>query len=187
MKFIQGKIIKKFKSKKGNDVFFRYPKKEDLDDMLVFVNGLIDEDTFVMVSGKHISRTKEKKFLDNTLSGMKKGNKIQLVATVNGKFAGNCELRRGERRKRHVGDIGIALSKAYREEGIGRELLKTLLHEGKKLGLRLLTISCMEHNSRALHVYESVGFTRAGMIPGAFRYRGRDVGEIFLSMPLRKE
>lgn len=177
-------VLKRFKSKKGNDVIIRYPQESDLSDMLTFVNGLIDEDTFVMVSGKHLTLKEEKKFLDDTLAAMKKRNKIQLVAEVNGKFAGNCELRRGDRRKRHVGDIGIALAKEYREEGVGRQLLNTLIDQGKKLGLRLLTISCMEENSRALHLYESVGFIRAGMIPGMFEYKHQDTGEIFLYMPL---
>jgi RimJ/RimL family protein N-acetyltransferase len=182
MKF--GEVIKTFKSDKGNSVVFRYPKKSDLDDMLAFANSLIEEDTFVMLSGKRLTREEEVKHLNETLEDMQKGKKIHIAVEVNGRYAGNGVIRIGILRHSHVGDVGISLTREFRDDGIGTELLKTLISEGRTAGLRLLTINCFENNARALHLYEKVGFIRAGVIPGEVSYKGKYYGEIKLYLPL---
>ncbi len=182
MKF--GQIIKTFKSTKGNTVVFRYPKKSDLDDMLAFANDLIEEDTFVLLSGKKLTREEEIKHLNETLADIQKGRKIHIAALVGGQYAGNAVIRIGLLRHSHVGDVGISLSRAFRDEGIGTELLKTIIHEGRAAGLRLLTINCFENNDRALHVYKKAGFIPIGIIPGEILYKGKYYGEVRLYMPL---
>ncbi len=179
-----GKVIKTFKSNKGNDVVFRYPKWEDLDAMLAYANALIAEDTFIELYGKPLTRDEEAKFLKDTMEQIKKGKKLQLIAEINGQYAGSGELRIGERRKQHVGDLGVSLSAQYREEGIGTELLLCLIGEAKHFGLRLLTLKCFENNVRAIHVYEKLGFKRAGTVPAAISYKSQYVGEVKLYLPL---
>lgn len=48
--FTTGKIIKKFKTKKGKEIVIRYLKWEDLDELTRYVNDLSKEDTFVNLS-----------------------------------------------------------------------------------------------------------------------------------------
>lgn len=179
-----GKIIKSFKSKKGNNTIIRYPQPGDLDNVLQFANALVEEDTFVMLN-QPMTREEEEKWLRDTLEKMEKGQKIQLVCEVNGVYAGNCEIRRRDKRQSHVGEVGISIAKAYREEGIGTELLKTLIDEGKGMGLRLLVMNCFETNARALHVYEKLGFRRAGTVPGVYAYKSDYIGEVRLYLPLK--
>lgn len=179
-----GRIIKKFKSKKGNDVVFRYPNREDLNDMLTFANNLIREDTFVELSGKELTRGEEKKVLHKILEDMEKNRKRHIVVFVNGMFAGNGEIRVGSRRKSHTGELGIALASQFRGEGIGSELINTLIDEGRSLLLRLLTINCFENNIGACHLYEKLGFTKAGIIPNAIKWKENYVGEIKFYLPL---
>jgi len=177
------RVIRTFTSKKGNKIVIRYPKPDDLDNMVTFVNGLVEEDTFLMLN-KKITKKEESKYLNDSLNKIKIGKKIQIVALVNGKFAGNCEIRRRDKRQTHVGEIGVAVAAPYREEGIGSELLKTLIEEGKKLGLRLLVLGCFANNPRAIHVYEKLGFKRAGQIPGIYHYQGDYIGEELFYMHL---
>lgn len=179
-----GKIVKTFKSKKGNEVIFRYPKAEDLEDCLTFANNIIVEDTFVELSGKPKTRQEEKKWLDELLEHVRKGEKIHLVAMVNGKYAGNGEVRIGKLRRSHVGDIGIALAKEVHDEGIGTALLKALIDEARAMGLTLLTLNCFENNTRACHVYEKLGFIKAGVIPNAIKWKNGFVGEVKFYMQL---
>lgn len=179
-----GKIIKTFTSKKGNRVIIRYPKWEDLDDLHRFINALSKEDTFVKYSGEEISREEEARWLGETLLKMETAEKVHLVATVNGSFAGNCEIRRHKRRETHVGTIGISVAPKYRDEGIGAALLSALIEQGKKAGLKLLILHCFETNDRALHLYEKLGFTRAGLVPGVYAYKGSFVGEVTLYLLL---
>ena len=179
-----GKEVKRFKSKKGNDVVIRYLKKEDLDDLLKFANDLSKEDTFVMLAGEEITREEEEKYLNEAIEKIREGNKVQLVVIVNGMFAGNAEIRRNDKRKKHVGTIAISIAKEFREEGIGTELLKTLIGEGRNLGLKLLILSCFAINGRALAVYNKLGFRPVGTIPGIYSYRGKYVDEVLLYLPL---
>lgn len=118
-----------------------------------------------------------------TFEKIETGKKIQLVAEVNGNYAGSCEIRIHDKRQSHVGDIGIALAKDFRDEIIGVELLSTLIEEGKKAGLRLLIPHCFENNDRAIHLYEKLGFIRAGLVPGMYAYKGSFVGEVTLYLP----
>ena len=179
-----GKIIKTFTSKKGNEVVIRYPKWEDLDAVMEFANGLVAEDTFVMLSEKQ-TRADETKWMADTFAAIETGKKIQLVAEVNGEYAGNCEIRIQDKRKSHVGDIGISLGANYRDEGIGAALFSALIEEGKKAGLKLLILHCFETNARALHVYEKLGFKRAGLVPGVYAYKGSYVGEVTFYLPIK--
>ncbi len=179
-----GKIVKSFKSKKGNEVVFRYPKADDLEDCLAFANKIIAEDTYVDLSGKKKTPEDQKKWLDTLLDQVKKGEKIHLVVIVNGKYAGNGEVRIGKLRRSHTGDIGIALAKEYRNEGIGTALLNALIDEAKASKLRLLRLNCFENNEGACHLYEKTGFQRAGVIPNAIKWKDGYVGEVKFYLPL---
>ncbi len=178
-----GHIIKTFKSKKGNNVVIRYPKWEDLDDLVIFANNLVKEDTFIMLN-KEITKEEESKWLSETITQIEEGKKIQLAAVVNGKFAANCEIRVRDKKQTHVGEIGISVALPYRQEGIGHQLLTTLIEEGKKAGLKLLILHCFENNDRALHLYEKLGFKRAGLVPDVYLYKGSYIGEVTLYLPL---
>ncbi len=180
-----GKVIKTFTSKKGNTVVFRYLREDDLDAMLAYANALIAEDTFIGLYGEPLSREEEKKHLDETIEGMKKGDKIVVVAEINGVYAGSGDLRRETiRRKKHGANIGISLLKEYREEGIGTLLLKVLIDEARTMGLRLLTLTCFENNDRALHVYEKLGFKQVGLVPEACFYKDKYIGEVVMYLRL---
>jgi len=180
-----GKVLTRFQSTKGNDVVIRYTKWEDLDDMLAYANALSKEDTFVELSGEKLTRNVEIKYLGDLIQDMEKGEAVCLVAIVNGKYAGSSEIHRGVRRKKHVGMIGISLSAAFREEGIGSKLLEAIIGEGKKMDLRLLAMNCFDVNTRALHVYEKLGFRKAGLLPAAYAYKGKYHGEYTLYLPLK--
>lgn len=175
---------KTFVSKKGNKVVFRDLRPDDLSGMLSFANTLIAEDTFVELSGKRLTREEEEKTLKEALDQIKKGKKVWIVAEIHGKYSGSGELRIGSRRYAHGAEIGISLAKDYREEGIGTELLKTLIEEAKTLQLKLLTLNCFENNTRACHVYEKLGFKKAGIVPAAILYKNEYIGEVKFYLPL---
>jgi RimJ/RimL family protein N-acetyltransferase len=178
------KFLKTFTSKKGHIIVFRYVQREDLDDMLDYINGLITEDTYIEKSGNLVTHDEEEEVLTKMLARMSLGEFVNVVALVDGKYAGSGDVRRGKLRHSHVANLGISIAKEYRDEGIGTELLKTLIDEGKKLGLRLLTLNCYENNERALHVYESLGFKKAGVYPGAISFKGEYIGEVHMYLSL---
>lgn len=179
-----GKIIKSFKSKKGNDVVFRSHRKDDLDGMLAFINALIAEDTYIEMCGKPLTREEEEKTLTEALIQIEQGKKVWVVVEINGKYSGSGEIRIGSRRHTGVGEIGISIAREYREEGIGTILLETLIEIAKQKHLRLLVLSCFENNTRACHVYQKFGFIKSGVVPGAISFKNEYVGEVKFYLPL---
>lgn len=181
---MNGTIIRSFTSKKGNDVTFRYPTAQDFHDVWSFACDLASEDTFVELFGAPPTEAEEQKWFADVLDAIAKKQSIHLSVFVNNVFAGNGRVDRGKYRHSHVGHMGLSLAPQYREEGIGTELMKSLIDESRKLGLRLLSLSCFENNPRALHVYEKLGFTRFGTLPGAIAYRGSYINEIHMFLSL---
>ena len=179
-----GKIVKKFTSKKRNEIVFRYPKKGDLDELLHYVNNLIAEDTFVLISGKPETREGEENFLDNLLRAMALGEAVSLVVERDGEIVGMVGVTRERFRMRHVGILGISISPEMRGEGIGEAAFSAIIEESKKMGLKLLTLHCFENNKRALHLYEKFGFKRAGIIPDAVFFKKEYIGQVIMYLSI---
>lgn len=184
--FTPGKIIKTFKTKKGNEVIIRYPKWEDLDQLVEFINNLSQEDTFVLYSGETVTKEQEMEYLSQSFKMIEKGEKVHLVATAGGRFVANSTVTRQRLRAKHVGSVAISVAQGFREEGIGTELLKALFEESKKLGLKMLEIDLLAVNDRARHVYEKVGFRECGRFPKRYFYKGEYVDQILMALELTR-
>ncbi len=178
-----GKIIKSFKSKKGNEVIFRYPMKNDFSSVWRFACDLAAEDTFIELNAAP-GEEEEHRWFDDVLAKIEKKESVHLSVFVNGQFGGNGRVDRGKYRHSHVGHMGLSLIPQFREEGIGTELMRSLIDEARGLGLRLLTLSCFENNPRALHVYKKLGFVKLGVLPKAIAFKGDYISEIHLFLPL---
>ncbi len=146
--------------------------------LLRFANSLIEEDTFVLLSGKPLTWAHESRYVSEALSLIKKKEKIHLIAEISGVIAGSGEIRRGKLRQHHIGEVGLSVLKEFRREGIGKRLMSELIAEGKRLGLRMLMLHCFENNTVAIALYKKFGFTPCGLLPGAFLYRGGYVGAV---------
>lgn len=179
-----GKIVRLFTTKKGKHGVIRYPTWEDLDELIEFANNLSREDTFVMLSGEHITRDKEITYLSETITSMLRGERINLVVTVEGIFAANSGITILKRRKAHVGELNISVAAPFRDDGVGGELMRALLSEARARKLKLITLSCMENNPKALRLYEKSGFKVSGLIPKSYLFRNTLIGEVILYRPL---
>lgn len=179
-----GKIIKTFQSRKGIEVVIRYPKWEDLEQMLRFINELSAEDTYILFSGEQQTKEQEAVYLGQVFSDMEFGKQSHLLAFSGDKMIGGCGIIRRTRRMSHMGDVHLSVTKGFREEGIGTELLKTIIEEGKKLGLKILAIQVFANNEHGFYVYKKVGFKEYGRVPKAIQYKGELVDEIELAMEL---
>lgn len=180
---MKSNVIKQIISKKGNTVVFRYPTKEDFADMFSFACDIGAEDTTILLD-RAPTEEEEHDFFNTMIRDVEANKAIYIMAYVNGLFVGNGRVMRKKYRESHIGDIGISLRAKYRDEGIGTELMGALIVEAKTLGLRLLTLGCFENNTRALHVYEKLGFKRVGVIPGAIFYKGEYLNKIQYYLPL---
>jgi RimJ/RimL family protein N-acetyltransferase len=177
-------LPKKWVTKKGTKVTARFLEWNDLEGVMKFANDLSGEDTFVQLNGEDLTREDEVKYLSKALSGMELKKEIHMVVEADGNIVGNSCITVGVRRKQHIGEIAISVSKDYRDEGIGYEMMQILILLARELKLKLLTLNCFENNPRALHIYEKCGFKMVGILPGALAYRGGYEGEATLYLPL---
>lgn len=179
-----GKIIRTFHCRDGRRVVLRTPKWEDLDDLLEAINSLVDERANIVLN-KRFSRDEEIDWLAGALSRLERDEVIYVVAEVDGKVVANSELRRRQSGcDKHVGSIGIAIKRGFRDVGIGTEMMKALIEQGRAMGLKVLTLSVFENNKRAIHVYEKVEFKQTGLIPRKFFKKGKYVNEVIMTMLL---
>jgi RimJ/RimL family protein N-acetyltransferase len=68
--------------------------------------------------------------------------------------------------------------------GIGTMMMKSLVEQGRTMGLRVLTLGVFANNERAIHVYKKVGFVECGRITQKFFKDSQHIDEIVMVMLL---
>ena len=69
----------------------------------------------------------------------------------------------------HICNASYAVKKGQQGKGIGEQLVRHCMAKGKELGFRILQFNAVvRSNAAALHLYEKIGFTKLGIIPGGF-------------------
>ena len=179
-----GTVLREFFALDKRRVILRTPRWDDLDDLLEMINSLVAEGADIVISEK-VSRVEEIDWLARALSHLAKDEILYLVAEVDGKVVANSEISmRRDGYDGHVGGIGIAIREGYRNVGIGTEMMKTLVEQARKIGLKVLTLFTFESNRRAIHVYENVGFVQTGKIPRKFFREGKYIDEVIMTLVL---
>lgn len=93
------------------------------------------------------------------LLGMDDENTLLLLAKMDGRIIGWCRLFRiGEV---GFGQLGIGVRSGYRDSGVGTRLLAHVTNwaDAKRTAIAL---TCKTHNSRAIHVFQKMGFVTGG-------------------------
>lgn len=69
----------------------------------------------------------------------------------------------------HICNASYGVRWDIRGRGVGEQLVRHCMTKGKELGYRILQFNAVvKTNAAALHLYETLGFTRLGAIPGGF-------------------
>lgn len=88
-----------------------------------------------------------------------------LVAEVDGKVIGSAAImcRNKSPRRRHVGEIGMAVDREWARKGVGSALLKALIDMGEKwLNLSRIELTVFVDNQAAISLYKKFGFEVEG-------------------------
>ena len=184
-----GQIYKQFTAKNGKLVTLRSIRWEDLDRVLwsaeeLFQEWETDPNFGVPMSKKQTLET-EARWLADNLVKIETGKQISVVAEVDGNFVGNCEVNRSENIvMEHYGRLGIAVSKEFRNIGLGYEIMKTALDECRKSGITLIDLEVFASNEGAIHLYEKVGFRKAGRTPNKINRNGQFEDDILMVIQL---
>lgn len=95
---------------------------------------------------------------------------LTTVAVVDAKLFGLYILHpNGEGRCAHVANASYAVVSSARGLGLGRALVEDSLQQAAHKGFIGLQFNAVvASNEAAIHLYEDMGFTRVGTIPGGF-------------------
>ncbi len=90
---------------------------------------------------------------------------ILVAQEESGKICGYVSLNKFNFKSAYTGvaDLSIYIEKDNRGQGIGEILLKQVIEEAKKEGFYKLVINVISKNKKALHFYEKIGFSLAGI------------------------
>lgn len=102
------------------------------------------------------------------------GGHPHMVAVVDGKVVGWCDIRRGSRdAEAHCGSLGMGIIPGYRDRGLGRRLITAVLDAARAAGMHRVELNARVENSRAIALYEKVGFQHEGIARDAVKIDGR--------------
>ena len=166
------KPLTTFNTKKNRQIEIIEPSMEWLDEILVFVNKLAKEDTFLSFHpGKEISRADEEIWLKNVIERAKNGSGYLFWAVYNGKIVGSVDVHRGSSvRSWHVGTIGLMVDEEFRGEGLGKFLLEFVVNKACEVGMRTVILELFSDNGIAYSLYKKVGFVEYGrLLDGLYR------------------
>ncbi|WP_117193613.1 GNAT family N-acetyltransferase [Rhizobium terrae] len=107
----------------------------------------------------------------------------QVVAMVDAKVVGWCDIRRNSRPVHaHCGTLGMGIVPGYRDKGLGTRLITATLEAARKLGLHRVELHVHADNPRAIALYEKVGFVREGVARDAVKIDGRFIDSIGMAV-----
>ena len=165
-------VPRTFTAKDGRKVTLRSLRWEDLDDCIEFINSLVDEGSDIAKETK-VTRDEEAEWLGKRLASVEKGELMHVVAEVDGKLVANAEIGRRRGNMSHVGDFGIGIRAGYRGIGIGTEVMRLLVEQARRSGLKTLVLDVFETNTVARGLYEKAGFKESGRIPKGVYKNGK--------------
>lgn len=92
------------------------------------------------------------------------GGGVHLVAVdADGRVLGWCDIeRRGAEGFRHVGRLGIGMLQEVRGRGLGRRLMREAIDAARRQGMERIELEVFASNTRAIALYESLGFQHEG-------------------------
>lgn len=178
---------KQFPLKDGSILTIRSAEKNDAACMTEYVKITAGETPYLLRNSDeiHLSQEEEEAFVQKNVDDP---NSLLLISFVDGHHAGNASFSPVGpfRRYQHRCEIGIALYQKDTGRGIGRILLTELLQKTAEAGFKQAELCVAAANTKAIHLYESVGFQEYGRLEHSMKYDdGSYAADIFMVKRLK--
>jgi len=173
-----GRIIGKYKDKKGEEFLIRYLNFSDYEKCLNYINRLVEEDAMILLN-KKLTKEEELEWICKQLKSMENNESLVLVAEKNGRIIGITEIIKRKGKESHIGVFGISVEKNFRGRGIGELLARKILEIAKKeLKIKMVILGVYENNIPALNLYKKLGFNICGKLPKGIKHKRKYITKI---------
>ncbi|TBN11349.1 N-acetyltransferase [Agrobacterium cavarae] len=110
------------------------------------------------------------------------------VATVADQVVGWCDISRHFfPAHRHRGSLAMGIIPAYRGRGLGKRLLLAALNQARASGFIRVELSVHADNTRAMALYEKIGFIREGVQRRSVLIDGRFIDAVNMALMLDEQ
>ena len=167
------KPLEKFKTKSGKEVEIYLPTTERVTALLVFVNRLTEEDTFLNFTGRPKTILEETHWIKTALDSIEKKRGFYIWATCQGKIIASAGVARGGPRDDHVGTLSLMVDRDFRSDGIGKHLLGFILNQAKAMAIKIVILDLFGTNTIAIELYRKLGFQEYARLPKGFYRKGK--------------
>jgi len=171
-------------SGKPNAVRIRTARPYDAAALLELKHQLDEETAFMMYEpGERDSSVQD---LARELAAVARSpNSVILLAELGDQLAGYLELAGGSfRRSRATAYVVIGVRAQAAGRGIGTSLLRHALDWAAAHGLHRLELTVMAHNTRAIRLYERMGFSVEGRRSECLLVDGQFIDELTMAVIL---
>jgi RimJ/RimL family protein N-acetyltransferase len=170
-------------------IIYRDVRPSDFESLSNNFFSFIDElkenpDLGLVLVKKKPTLSEELEWFSDFYKNVEQGKTIATVAETDSKVVGVCEVERmrPDSDVSHRGELGLAIVKEYRGQGIGTELMKHTLEKcrGK---FEMIELSVFSIN-KAKKLYERFGFQTFGHNPHAIKRDGKYYEEDLMLLKL---
>lgn len=157
--------------KNGKSARLRAPREEDAGAMLDFIRRAVRETDYLALTPAETDAYTVESEADFLRDPIRSPNKLMIVAEVDGRVVGNCQLIfMSSEKTRHRAAVMIGLLREFWGLGIGSAMFAEMERVARERGgIRQLELEVIEGNERAMGLYRKMGFTVMAEHPDAFR------------------
>ncbi len=113
---------------------------------------------------------------------IKSENSTLIVAEIDGRLAGLVEAYGGKyNRNKHSVHLVIAVLKEFWGKGIGKNLIVKCIEWAEDKNIHRLDLSVFTYNTKAIELYEKMGFAKEGIKKHSFKVDGKFVDEYLMA------
>lgn len=170
---------KTYKLKSGKIIKIRVPEIVEAQNLIDLKRSYIENTTTIpMILEEYSGDLKSEMALIVEYS--KSANSLLLIAEFENEFIGNIDLTGSKRSKMfHTGMIGMGIQESWRNQGLGKLLVESILDWAKRESeIELVWLDVYASNDLGCALYRNTGFEISGIIKGFFNEQGGYIDKI---------
>ena len=174
---------KEVKLRDGRTVILRSADKSDAENLIQYLRDTSAETPYLIREPDEVNITVENELHFINIKA-EDPRELMLIAECKGEHIGNCSIAGigSYKRYRHRCDLAIALYQKYCGLGLGEIMMTEALKAAKQAGYEQAELEVVAENTRAVHLYEKMGFQKYGTFPDNMKYADGSYSDAFWMM-----